>query len=252
MIRTSVSFNDRFILPSLVPFLVIYDIDANGQNFPDGFSLSIKNGTKAQYNLSFISHYTNGNKSTKYHSYIKPNKHYWLKVNVTKNTPFKMLREIPWEIFFSSLLIYFCLVAATVRSITKERKKKSKAKKPKKIKMSIDVLKNLQIKANVQLVRTSVLAKYNEHDRRKRKLPDRPTTYLTDVGKCVEKEGLNQPTIPAVSKITERAYVYEGNHRMAVLLNENVSWVPLKVNYFFLNDDHDKKFNFIPRLVNGN
>ena len=39
---------------------------------------------------------------------------------------------------------------------------------------------------------------------------------------------------------------------MAVLLNEDVSWVPLKVNYFFLNDDHDKKFNFIPRLVNGN
>ena len=39
---------------------------------------------------------------------------------------------------------------------------------------------------------------------------------------------------------------------MAVLLNEGVPWVPLKVNYFFLNDDQDKKFNFIPRLVNGN
>ena len=39
---------------------------------------------------------------------------------------------------------------------------------------------------------------------------------------------------------------------MAVLLNEDVSWVLLKVNYFFLNDDHDKKFNLIPRLVNGN
>ena len=125
MIRTSVSFNDRFILPSLVPFLVIYDIDANGQNFPEGFSLSIKNGTKAQYNLSFIGHYTNGNKSTKYHSYIKPNNHYWLKVNVTKNTPFKLLREIPWEISFLSLLIYFCLVAVTVRS------KKAKGKKAK-------------------------------------------------------------------------------------------------------------------------
>ena len=39
---------------------------------------------------------------------------------------------------------------------------------------------------------------------------------------------------------------------MAVLLNEDVPWVPLKVNYFFLSDDQDKKFNFIPRLVNGN
>ena len=39
---------------------------------------------------------------------------------------------------------------------------------------------------------------------------------------------------------------------MVVLLNEDVPWVPLKVNYFFLIDDHDKKFNFIPRLVDGN
>ena len=118
--------------------------------------------------------------------------------------------------------------------------------------MSIDVLKNLHIKANVQLVRTCVLAKYLEHDRRKRRLPDRPATYLTDLEKLIKKEGLKQPIILAVSKIAERVYVYEGNHRMAVLLNEDVLWVPLKVNDFFLNDDHDKKFNFIPRLVNGN
>ena len=94
------SFNGRFILPSLVPFLVIYDIDNNGQNFSESFSLSIQNGTKAQYNLSFIGHYTSGNKSTKYHSYIKPNNHYWLKVNVTKKIPFKLLGEIPSEISF--------------------------------------------------------------------------------------------------------------------------------------------------------
>ena len=188
----------------------------------------------------------------KYQSYIKPNNRYWLKVNVTKITPFKLLREIPWEISFLSLLIYFCLAATIVRSITNERKEKSKAKKPKKIKMSIDVLKNLQIKANVQLVRTCALAKYLEHDRRKRRLPDRPATHLTDLGKRIEKEGLKQPIILAVSKITERAYIYEGNNRMAVLLNEDVPWVSLKVNYFFLHDDHDQKFSFIPRLVNGN
>ena len=104
----------------------------------------------------------------------------------------------------------------------------------------------------MQLVRTCVLAKYHQHDRRKRRLPDRPATYLTDLEKPIKKEGLKQPIILAVSKIAERVYVYKGNHRMAVLLNEDVLWVPLKVNYFFLNDDHDKKFNFIPRLVNGN
>ena len=57
----------------------------------------------------------------KYYSYIKPNKYYWLKGNVTKNTPFKLLREVPWEISFPSLLIYFYLAATTVQSITKER-----------------------------------------------------------------------------------------------------------------------------------
>ena len=243
MIGTSVSFNDRFILPSLVHFLVIYDIDANGKNFPKSFSSSKQNGTKTHYNLSFIGHYTNGNKSTKYHSYIKPNNHYWLKVNATKNNPFKLLREIPWEISFPSLLIYFCLAVTTVRSISKERKEKSKAKKPKKIKMSIDVLKILKIQANVQLVGTCFLAKCFEQDRRKRRLPGRPATYLSDLEKRIEKDCLKQPIILAVSKITERACVYEGNHRMAVLLNEDVPWVPLKVNYFFLNDDHDKNLS---------
>ena len=86
--------------------------------------------------------------------------------------------------------------------------------------MSVDVLKNLHIKANVQLLTTCV--RYLEHDQRKRRLPDRPATYLADLGKRI------------------------------VLLNEDLPWVPLKANYFFLNDDHDKKFNLIPHLVNGN
>ena len=107
------------------------------------------------------------------------------------------------EISFPSLLIYFCLAASAVRSITKERKEKSKAKKPKKIKMSIDVLKNLQIKANVQLVRTCVLAKYLKHDRRKRRLPDRPATYRNDLGKRIEKEGLKQLGHTFTKKTTE-------------------------------------------------
>ena len=39
---------------------------------------------------------------------------------------------------------------------------------------------------------------------------------------------------------------------MAILLNEDVLWVSLKVSYLILNDDHGKKFNLIPRLVNEN
>ena len=61
--------------------------------------------------------------------------------------------------------------------------------------MSSDVLKNLQIKANVQLLRTCVLGRNLEYDRRKRRLPDRPATYLADLAKRIEKEVLKQPII---------------------------------------------------------
>ena len=53
-------------------------------------------------NLPSNGHYTNGNKSTKYHSYIKPNSHCWVTVNTSKNTAFKLLRKTPWEISFLS------------------------------------------------------------------------------------------------------------------------------------------------------
>ena len=69
--------------------------------------------------------------------------------------------------------------------------------------MSIDVLKNLQIKANVQLVRACVLVKYLEHVRRKRRLPDRPATYLNDLRKRIEKEGLEQPGHTFTKETTE-------------------------------------------------
>ena len=39
---------------------------------------------------------------------------------------------------------------------------------------------------------------------------------------------------------------------MATLLDNYVDWVPLMVNYFFLNDDDDIYFCFVPRAVNGN
>ena len=74
--------------------------------------------------------------------------------------------------------------------------------------MSINVLKNLQIKANVQLLRTCVLARYLKHDQRKRRLPDRPATYLADLGKRIEKEGLKQPTILAISKMKKGIHLH--------------------------------------------
>ena len=82
--------------------------------------------------------------------------------------------------------------------------------------MSIDVLKNLQINANVQLFRTCALARHLEHDQKKRRLPDRPAIYLNDLGKRIEEEGLKHPINLAASKITERAYIYKRNHRLTI------------------------------------
>ena len=45
--------------------------------------------------------------------------------------------------------------------------------------------------------------------------------------------------------------MYEGNHRMADLLDNNVDWVPLRVNYFFLNNDEHTRFCFVLRTING-
>ena len=101
---------------------MIYDTEANSQIFPGSFTFPIENRTKAETEPrteSFIRHYANGNKSTKYHSYKKPHNHYWLNVNVSKNLPFKLLREIPWEISFPYLLIHFCFAATKIRSTTK-------------------------------------------------------------------------------------------------------------------------------------
>ena len=39
---------------------------------------------------------------------------------------------------------------------------------------------------------------------------------------------------------------------MAALLDNNVDWVPWEADYFFLNDDDDTSFCFVPRTVNGN
>ena len=39
---------------------------------------------------------------------------------------------------------------------------------------------------------------------------------------------------------------------MDAFLDNNVDWVPLMVNYFFLNDDDDTRLCFVPRAVNRN
>ena len=101
-------------------------------------------------------------------------------------------------------------------------------------------------------MRTCVFAKYLEYDRRKTPLPDRSKRCIKDLGNDIKQNGLKNLIILAISKKTEGAYICEGNHRMAALFDNSVDWVPLMVNYSFLNGDNDTRFCFVPRTVNEN
>ena len=61
--------------------------------------------------------------------------------------------------------------------------------------------------------------------------------------------GLKEPLILAVSKITQKAYLTEGNHRLIILDKLGVHWVPLKITYWFMNDDNRQDFYDVPTFL---
>lgn len=110
-------------------------------------------------------------------------------------------------------------------------------------------MKNLTDRRNVQLVRLPVLLKYIEFDRTKEFKYKDGDRYLKRLEIDILKNGLKDPLILAVSKKTQRAYLTEGNHRIICLENLNVHWVPLKVGYWFFNDDNCPDYPFIPTVL---
>ena len=69
-------------------------------------------------------------------------------------------------------------------------------------------MSNLKIKTNEELVRTCVLAKYLEYDRRKIPLPGRSKRYIKDLGNDIKK-WLEKLHNSSHKKKTEQAYIYE-------------------------------------------
>ena len=88
-----------------------------------------------------------------------------------------------------------------------------------------------------------------EFDRRKETKYDNDVGYIERLKEDIRENGLQQPLVLAVSKKTQLAYLCEGNHRFVCLEMLNVHWVPLQVGYWFLNDDNDHRFNFIPAAL---
>lgn len=117
------------------------------------------------------------------------------------------------------------------------------------IQAKVDVVSKLETKCNVQLVRLPVLLKYIEYDRTKDFKHERGEKYLEKLQQRILKEGLKQPLVLAVSKQSQRAYLSEGNHRIVCLDRLDVHWVPLQVGYWFLNDDNDSAYPFIPAIL---
>ena len=108
-------------------------------------------------------------------------------------------------------------------------------------------------KLNVEMVRKCVQAKYLKCGRTKAPLPGRSDSYIEDLGNDIKQNGLKIPVIIAINKKkTERAYIHEGNHRMAPLLDNDVNWVPLMMTFLFLSNVDDTHFCFVPRTINGN
>ena len=110
------------------------------------------------------------------------------RLDLTKSSPFKKIRTLPHEGLIPSIVVYICPAATTFEIISSE-KIRTKRKKTTKKRNSIDVLSNFKIKINVELVRTYVLAKYLEYDRRKTPLPDRSKRYIKDLGNDIKQNG---------------------------------------------------------------
>ena len=120
-------------------------------------------------------------------------------------------------------------------------------RRPKKKATRIEVKANLIERRNVQLVRREQLERFVEFDRTVMKVPGKGKRYLNNLGQQIKKEGLKRPIVLAVSKLTGGAYIHNGNH----LKKENVEWVPVKISYFFINDDNDKRFQHIPGTIDN-
>ena len=121
-----------------------------------------------------------------YFSHIRTDKSYRLSVNITKSSPFKKIGTLPRKVLIHSLVVYICL-AATTFEIIFSKKVKTKRKKTTKKRNGKDALSNLKNTTNVELVRTCVLVKYLEYDRRKTPFSDRSKRYIKDFGRYQTK-----------------------------------------------------------------
>ena len=80
-------------------------------------------------------------------------------------------------------------------------------------------------------------------------LASRINNYLATLSKDIQVNGVKQCLQITVTTKTQRAYLYEGNHRLQALKDVGIEYAPVKVIHFFLRDDADESLKFVPNKV---
>ena len=80
-------------------------------------------------------------------------------------------------------------------------------------------------------------------------LASRINNYLATLSKDIQVNGVKQCLQITVTTKTQRAYLYEGNHRLQALIDVGIEYAPVKVIHFFLRDDADESLKFVPNKV---
>ena len=238
--------------------MLVYGESEMLKNYPltMKFPVILANDKKTlRYDLSYVGlqHETRDN----YHASFMNNRDiFWYFYNelAEENQLLKLLRLPEGVEFAISMVIYICFEVLSSMNVNIKRKRKTQIKtqkKEKKVEFCIDVENALVQRERVQLMRRSVLKNYVEFNRKVQRVPGKGRDYLKELKVNIQENGLKVPIHLSVSRKTGRAYVHDGNHRMSVLEDLKVEWVPVKISYVFIHKDDDKKFNFIPAALSS-
>ena len=253
------SFIRRNVLTVASPFLVVYGDGSALKTYPKTKTFSVlinKKECNYVYRLSYVG-MKRELRGERFHymSFQEYKNKFWHYLEVLDSNPLTTFLSLPDDVAHEiTFVLYICLSLLPFVNYKSENKIYNRRKgdrRPKKKATRIEVEAKLIERRNVQLVRREQLERFVEFDRTVMKVPGKGKRYLNNLGQQIKKEGLKRPIVLAVSKLTGRAYIHDGNHRMAVLKKENVEWVPVKISYFFINDDNDKRFQHIPGAVDN-
>ena len=130
------------------------------------------------------------------------------------------------------------------------KRRRNKRGEVPKYEIDIDLIcfyRNVHKESGMSYVNTRTLSKYVEIDREikpdARKRVDELTTFL------IEKGYNFPPVVMRVNKISGRALIHDGNHRIAALKRLNIKWTPLCIQYdTFLPDGYEIFFPVVPKI----